>query len=472
MPIAVVDVLLEGDCLPPLNVRKRMEHTGNMDSNLFRFNSEAKYQPGPQKAPRSGTHDVGNLAEGRIQVQSDDPQKWFGAKYPDIFEHYLLPPVSSDKLVQTWRSNPMQFWQNQFNFAVWCATTGYGVSLEDHLSAADGLLQSVYRFHVYYQIRRILVEIQTPLPQDQAWDAVNNPYDRRGYERICHEFGYSQHSDWKVGGPNQGLGRVYNYSTYIGYHPFADGEYDSSDMSFTQRTTNSVLHVDFIKQDAAGAGRAWKTFILNKSDGFTHPGVERLNDSIRTYVWAILGAQAQTRTCILGAGAAFDAQKQFLANVEDAISSPVDLPSAISCYQDVLQYARSEVDFSFGVSLYMAPGNMLLRVGKVTGYNNEIVIATDAQSLGLNSGLNRHEVAPPDAANHTGETGLVQPPASTTVKPQPTASTTPQPPASTTSESRPDEGRQTGGNSDHEDEKTALVVGGIAIGLGLLWILR
>ena len=107
------------------------------------------------------------------------------------------------------------------------------------MSAADGLLQSVYRFHVYYQIRRILVEIQTPLPQDQAWDAVNNPYDRRGYERICHEFGVPQHSDWKVGGPNQGLGRVYNYSTYIGYHPFADGEYDSSDMSFTQRTTTA-----------------------------------------------------------------------------------------------------------------------------------------------------------------------------------------------------------------------------------------
>ena len=189
-----------------------------------------------------------------------------------------MPSVSSDKLVQTWRSNPMQFWQNQFNFAVWCATIGCGVSLEDHLSAADGLLQSVYRFHVYYQIRRILVEIKVPLPQDQAWDAVNNPYDRRGYERICHEFGVSPHSDWKVSGPNQGLGRVYNYSSYIGYHPFADGEYDSSDMSFTQTTTNSVLHVDFIKQDAAGAGRSWKTFILNKSNGFTHPGVERLND--------------------------------------------------------------------------------------------------------------------------------------------------------------------------------------------------
>ena len=311
-----------------------------MHSYPFRFNSEAKYQPGPQKA---AARDVGNLAEGRVQVQSEHPQKWFGVKYSNIFERYRLSSVSSDKLIQVWNSKPMQFWQNQINFAVWCTTAGCGVSLEDHLTAADDLLQSVYCFHVYYQMRRILVEIQAPLPQDQAWDAENNPYDRRGYERICNEFGVSPHSDWKVNSPNRGLGKVYNYWTHVGYRLVDDkGEYDLGSMSFTKKTTNDVLHVDFIKQDAAGADRAWRTLILNKSDGFTRPGVERLNDSIRTYVWAILGAQAQTQTGILGAGTAFDAQKQFLANVEDAISSPVDLPSAISRYQDVLQYARTE----------------------------------------------------------------------------------------------------------------------------------
>ena len=229
-------------------------------------------------------------------------------------------------------------------------------------------------------------------------------------------------------------------------------------MSFTKKTTNDVLHVDFIKQDATGADKAWRTLILDRSQGFTRPGVERLNDSIRTYVWAILGAQAQTRTGILGAGTAFDVQKQFLANVEDAISSPVDLPSAISRYQDVLQYARTEVNYSFGAGLYMAPSDMLLRVGNVAGFNNLIVIATEAQILGLNSGLNRHEVpvaAPPDAANHTGETGLVQP----------------QKPASTAPESAPEKPTVVG-SSDHEDEKTALIVSGVSVGLLALWLLR
>ena len=55
-------------------------------------------------------------------------------------------------------------------------------------------------------------------------------------------------------------------------------------MSFTKETTDDIRHVEYIKQDAAGADKAWKTFILNKSDGFTHPGAGRLNDSIRAYV--------------------------------------------------------------------------------------------------------------------------------------------------------------------------------------------
>ena len=77
------------------------------------------------------------------------------------------------------------------------------------------------------------------------------------------------------------------------------------------------------------ADEVWSSFILNKSQGFTAPGVERLNDTIRTYVWAVLGAQGQTRSSILGAGISFNAQKQFQAIMQDAITSPLDIPFAI-----------------------------------------------------------------------------------------------------------------------------------------------
>ena len=120
---------------------------------------------------------------------------------------------------------------------------------------------------------------------------------------------------------------------------------------------------------------AWTTFVLDKSEGFTQAGVERLNDSIHTYVWAILGAQAQTRSNILKTGTGFDAQKQFLANIEDAIASPVDIPSSIARYQKTLQYASTPLDFVFGIGLYLSPSDMALHPVNVQGYNNDIQIA-------------------------------------------------------------------------------------------------
>ena len=75
------------------------------------------------------------------------------------------------------------------------------------------------------------------------------------------------------------------------------------------------------------------SFVLDESNEFTQAGVSRINDSILTYVWAILGAQSEARSAILGTGKAFDAQKQFLAIFEDEIKLDVDLPSSIERYQ-------------------------------------------------------------------------------------------------------------------------------------------
>ena len=46
------------------------------------------------------------------------------------------------------------------------------------------------------------------------------------------------------------------------------------------------------------------------------------------------------------------------------------------------------VNYVFGQGPFMAPSNMLLKVGTIAGYNNKIVIAGPDQQLGLNSGFN------------------------------------------------------------------------------------
>ena len=170
-----------------------------------------------------------------------------------------------------------------------------------------------------------------------------------------------------------------------------------------------------------------------------------------------LAPQAQTRSAILGAGTSFDAQKQFLANVEDAISSPVDIPSAIERYQSVLQNASSKVDYAFGTGLYMAPSDMRLHIGTaIAGYNNRIIIAPAGQPLGVSPDTNS---TPVPAPIETGETGLVVPQTHDKPATAVTHSVAPPTPVPVASQ------QQTQKAQDHEDEKTALVAAGVVLGL-------
>ena len=105
---------------------------------------------------------------------------------------------------------------------------------------------------------------------------------------------------------------------------------------------------------------AWTSFVLERSEGFTQAGVERVNDSIRNYVWAILEAQAQTRSSFLKTGTGFHAQKQFLATIEDEIASPVDIPSGIARNTKMPQYASMPLDYICGIVLYLMPSGMAL----------------------------------------------------------------------------------------------------------------
>ena len=303
---------------------------------------------------------------------------------------------------------------------------------------------------------RILFEMSAALPQDASWNTFDNNYNRSVYERICKEFSVDINSDWRQKqSDNQGLGMLYNYITNIGYQDLGKGtEYDTKWYSFTQATTNDIMHIDYIAQGTE-ANSAWTTFILDDSNGFTRAGVERINDSIRTYCWAILGSQSQTRTDILGTGTAFDAQKQFLANIADAINSPVDLPSQIARYQSTLKYARSKVDFVYGIGLYMSPSNMELRIGTFQNYNNKIVIATEGLTLGLNDGTNTKPIPPKSTSTVEG---------TKTKQSHPEPDTT----SSYRKQEHPDQPLSY--SEQHEKNKTALIVGCIVAGLTALVI--
>ena len=379
----------------------------------FKYNQDAKYQTG---GVYEQTHQF-SLVNQTITINNPNN---FSVRFPSIWGDYKLPQIKDSEIYNEWVSNPMQFWQNQLHFAVWCATTGCGVSKEDHLRYKDLMTRSVFRFHTYYQIRRILNEMQCPLPTDQSFNALNNGINLNVFERICNEFGISPNSDFRQKlDPSHGMGVVRYYTIHYTYTHHGmrmeeekvlekGGDYIPSktftiDIPSSGKFGSGPSHtykIEYIEQyfnnkkgiDAIGS------FVLDKSKGFTQAGITRINDSIRTYVWAILGAQSQTRSTILGTGKAFDAQKQFLANVEDAINSEVDLPSSIERYQSTLQYARSKVDYVIGLDLYIIPNDInLYNIDNINGYNNLIVIASLDEvgiKLGHNNELNEEHPIP------------------------------------------------------------------------------
>ena len=387
---------------------------------MYKFNNKANYKVGPHWNEKSIDFDRLD-----ISVTVDES---FHAKVPALFSDYLLPRIylPNDHLVGAWNNHPIQFYQNQLNFAVYCATTGCGISYENHIKHHDPFIKSVFNFHVYYQIRRIMAEMQTPLPYNKSYNPFNNPINMKAFERICNEFNISKRNTQQF---RQVLDRTHGLGT-VGLK------------------SEIPIPIGNVKQHFSDA---WTTFILDKGEGFTHPGVERLNDSIRTYVWCILSCQAQTRSNVVKSNTRFEAQKQFLANLEDAINSSIDLPDSIARYQSTLKYARSKVDYAVGYGLYMLPSDLQLLVGSRANYNNEIVIAGEEQKLGLNDDINTKLVGhfvlkgvpkpkPPIADTTTDVANVTDPPSDETTV------------------------------DDHESQKNALSVGLISVGLLLLYL--
>ena len=47
--------------------------------------------------------------------------------------------------------------------------------------AKHPMVRAVYRFHMYYHVRRILKRLQVPLPHEASFNAADNPYTKEDF---------------------------------------------------------------------------------------------------------------------------------------------------------------------------------------------------------------------------------------------------------------------------------------------------
>ena len=336
------------------------------------------------------------------------PSEKFKIKFRDIFSDTVITHRSSLES-RRWLAGPnFEYFPQQLNFAFFCATTGCGVSrrilFEDKMRDGKNDLtdselilppqvRSFFWFHVYFTVRRIPFELggvqnSLPLPGDTAFSQKENKYDIPSFERICAEFGISPNADFRfTKGDNHGLGSVFEYFTNSGYTktPF---KYPSKETKFEDeggRASDGNL-VPYIQNTEAR--NQYEYFLCPVSHGLTSAGLSRINQSIESFCYAILGSQVDVRSSISGSqGSAIETQRQFLSMVEDAIRNP-DISKSVQRFQLAIESAKVRLDLAISPGLWLLPSKMVVNTESVVGYNNKLKKATSRMRIGVNSDLN------------------------------------------------------------------------------------
>ena len=220
------------------------------------------------------------------------------------------------------------------------------------------MIRSIYRFHVYYHIRRILKIQEIPLPYENSFNQYNNLYNHEKFIGICSEYGVSNDlTKWR----NQ---------KYFSTWQSRAWETNKPGMSYMNENSFS-------------------RWIIEKSDSLTMLGLQKLSESVRDYAYLILTSQTSTRGPIVGHEVRnLDAQRTFLNTFENIVNRRVNIPEDIRRFQKTLQYARSKVDYAIGEFVYMLPSDMNLRIGNIRNYNNKILISSPGFKIGTNVKVN------------------------------------------------------------------------------------
>ena len=128
------------------------------------------------------------------------------------------------------------------------------------------MIRSIYRFHVYYHVRRILKILEIPLPYENSFNQYNNPYNHENFIGIYSEYGVSNDlTKWR----NQ--------------------KYFSTWQSRAWETGKPGM--SYINENS------FSRWIIEKSDGLTTLGLQKLSESVRDYAYLIL---TSTRGPIVG----------------------------------------------------------------------------------------------------------------------------------------------------------------------------
>ena len=236
---------------------------------IYKYNPDTSYKPNGGTYPQLTTAKdlyIQNITVAEHDGHSDS----FKVKFPNIFTHYPLGAIRvEDQRFKDWDNYRFTIWQLQLNFAVFCASSACGVSIQ-HLIAMKPIIRSIYRFHVYYHIRRILNRLEIPLPYENSFNKYNNLYSHEMLVKIYVEYGVSYENE------DSDKNRVSDENEVsCDLTKWRNQKYFSTWQSIAWETGKPGMSYININ--------SFSRWIINKSDGITKSGIEKLSESVRDY---------------------------------------------------------------------------------------------------------------------------------------------------------------------------------------------
>ena len=76
---------------------------------------------------------------------------------------------------------------------------------------------------------------------------------------------------------------------------FSKPGFSRIDSEYLEENSSGDRKVEIKRIHQEVPDNAWNQFMLETSQGFTNTGLDRIDESIRVYVWCLLGAQSHTK---------------------------------------------------------------------------------------------------------------------------------------------------------------------------------
>ena len=271
-------------------------------------------------------------------------------------------------------------------FAAYITTYSCGISEEHFDYDGSKIISSIARYHLYFHMRRFTRQpskMSKYITREMETIVLNNKPVVYKWTKEFHS-GREQLGYWLSKQPRGTIrdARVVMSSNNTG----------QLGISYMKRGAQTIRSLE-----------DYKLFVASKSNGLTKTGQLLFQQSIESFVYCVLGAQANTRWPIVGRGAmSLQTQEVFKKLVNDTIIQS-DPTVTISNMRKAIKDTNVVLNMVISPGIILIPSNLIILDKMVAGYNNVLKLATRGMKFGKNDDVNYFEPSEESGSGSTSE---------------------------------------------------------------------